>query len=815
MKHLTSFSKAASGVSQDLKYAAKGLIKHPRFAAMAVVTLALGIGASTLIFSAVNGILLRPLPYKDADRLVRIHGNFPLLKMENIGVRPREFRDYRDMNQAFDDLAAFTVADFNITGAGQPEKVRGAFVTDGLFALLGCHPSAGRMFDADEFSPGRDNIAVISDALWADRYSRSRDALGSPIALNGTTYNIVGIMQAGFEFRHLLRDRSEPVDVWLPLDFTQEELQSGGWFLDVIGRLKHGVSLEQARGDIGLIANGFVGRYREYKGPHGEDGGWRASLFTVKDEEVGKVGASLVALMAAVGFLLLIACANVANLVLVRGTGREREIAIRSALGAGAARIFRQLLLENFFIALLGSGVGLLLVYWGRDLLITAGSKSIPRIDEVNLDLRVLGFCATLAILTPMLFGLAPTVKLSSSNLIDGLRQTARRRRLGRGRGLLVAVEAGMSVVLLISAGLLIRSFIGLQRVDLGMNPDNVMTARLDLPDSKYHDAARQAGFFQDLFSRLTAVPNVQSSSLFTSAVQDPFSVEGKPFDPSNPSTALHLLVAPRYFETLQIPLLSGREFTSSDVIGSPGVAIINRALARQFFADQNAIGHHIKVGAPGSGRWLTIVGVVGDSRDEGPAAAPSPTLYIAYQQSPFPSATLALRYRGDMDQAVSLLRRGIAEIDKDQPSYHIEPLTRRLARSVAEPRLDALLMSAFSLTALLLAIIGVYVVMSYSVAQRMKEIGIRMALGARGLDVARLMIRGGMVWTCGGIIAGLVGSYFATRLISGLLFNVSASDIWTFVTVPSLLFATALLACLIPAIRASRLDPVTVLRRE
>ncbi|HUK89293.1 MAG TPA: ABC transporter permease, partial [Blastocatellia bacterium] len=358
MKSLAWHNRLASGALQDARYAAKALVKHPAFTIMAVATLSLGIGASTVIFSAVNAVLVRPLPFKDAGRLVSIHGAFTLLKMENMGVRPREFLDYKDMNRVLDDSGAFTIADLNVTGAGLPEKVRGAFVSDGLFELLGCRPQAGSLFNPDEFTPGRDNVAVISHSLCLERYGSATTALGAEIALDGTDYTIVGVAAPRFEFRRLTRDRSQPVDVWLPLSLTQQDLQSGGWFLSMIGRLKPGVTLEQARADIGLIANGFIDRYPQYKGPHGEDGGWRASVSPIKDEQIGKVRASLLVLLAAVGVLLLIACANVANLVLVRGLGRKREIAIRSALGAGAARIFRQLLIENFIIAILSSGIG-------------------------------------------------------------------------------------------------------------------------------------------------------------------------------------------------------------------------------------------------------------------------------------------------------------------------------------------------------------------------------------------------------------------------------------------------------------------------
>jgi putative ABC transport system permease protein len=820
MKPLNSNHNRASGLPRDFRQAARALARRPGFTAAAALTLALGVGASTIIFSAVNGILLRPLPYKDADRLVRIHGNFELLKMRNMGVRPREFLDYQDMNNVFDGSAALQVSDFNVTGqdqADQPEKLRGAFVSDGLFQLLGFHQQAGRLFNPDEYMAGRDKAAVISDGLWSRRYGRSPVAIGKDIVLNGAVCTVVGVMPRGLEFRHLATDRSEPFDLWLPLALTQDDLEHGGWFLDVIGRLKQGVTLEQARADIGLIANGFIDRYHQYKGPHGEDGGWRTTLFPLKDEEVGDFRSSLMVLLASVGVLLLIACANVANLVLMRGLGRKRELAIRTALGAGAVRVFRQLLIENFMIAALGATTGLLVAYWARDLLQAIGAESIPRLDEVGLDIRVLGFCVALSTLTPILFGLLPALKLSRVNLADSLKQGERSAggSHNRLRAALVVAEVALSLMLLIWAGLLMKSFIGLQHVDLGFNPEDVVTARLDLPDSKYGDDRRQSEFFQELLGRLGSAAGAGSSSLFTGAFRDPFSIEGKPFDSANPATAFHLMVGPRYFETLQIALLRGREFTADDSMGSPGVAVINRNLADRFFGDQDPLGREIKVGAPGSGQWLTIIGVAGDARDRGPALPAEPVLYMAYSQAPIASAILAVRYAGTLDQASESIRREVVAIDRDQPVYRIQTFKTRLAGSVAEPRLDAMLFSFFSLIALALAIVGIYVVLSYTVSQRINEIGIRMAVGAKGADIARLVIRQGLGLTVAGISAGIIGALLSARLLSGLLFSVSATDPWTFVSIPLILAATAFLACLRPALRASRLHPVSLLRQD
>jgi putative ABC transport system permease protein len=781
------------------------------------MTLALGFGSCTLIFSAVNAILLRPLEYHQSDRLVRIHSNFMLLRMENLGVRPREFLDYQAANQVFDDTAAFELADLNLTGRVEPERLRGAFVSPGMLELLGARQQAGRLFDSAEYSQGRDQVALISDSLWAEHYGRRADAIGTGIILNGTSYAVIGVMPRGFRFQNLVRDRSELVDVWLPLAFTQQELEHGGWSLDVIGRLKPGVTLEQAGADIGLIANGFINRYPHYKGPHGEDGGWQATVFPLKDETVGDIRPSLLVLLGAVGVLLLIACANVANLLLSRGLERGREFAIRSALGGARARILRQLLMESLIIAAASSGAGLVVAVWARDLLVGIGAGSISRVDEIGLDSRVLGFCVLLSILTPVLFGLLPAIKLTRSNLADSLKQGERSGDAGHGglRAALVVAEVALSLVLLISAGLLMRSFISLRSVNLGFNPENVVTARVDLPDSKYHEPRPQAEFFGKLLEHVGPQAGAESSTLFTTAFRDPFSIEGQPFDASNPSTAFHLLVGPNYFATLQIPLLRGREFNGGDSIGAPGVAIINKALADRFFGEHDPLGSQIKVGAPGGGPWLTIVGVSGYVRDRGPVEPPAPTLYMAYQQAPIGSVILAVRYRGGIDQASSMIRRKMAALDSDQPIYRIEAFRDRLAASIASPRLNALLLVSFSLIALVLAIVGVYVVISYSVSQRLHEMGIRMAVGAGAADIVRLVIRQGLSLTLLGIALGTIGALLSTRLLSGLLFNVGATDPLTFVSIPLILAATAFLACVGPALKASRVDPVSILRRE
>ena len=807
----------AIGVFQDFRYGFRALLKRPLVTSTAVLTLALGIGACGVIFSAINAVLLRPLPYRQSDRLVRIHGNFMLLRMENMGVRPREFLDYREGNRVFEDTAAFELADFNLTGRGEPERLRGAFVSSGLFELLGTRQQAGRLFDPAEYAPGRDNVAVISDSLWAERYGRSADVIGTQIILSGSSYTVIGVMPSGFGFQDLVRERSDTLDVWLPLAFTQQDLEQGGWSLDVIGRLKSGLTPDQARTDIGLIANGFIDRYPQYRGPHGEDGGWQATVFPLKDETVGDARLSLLVLLGAVGMLLLIACANVGNLLLARGLERRREFAIRSALGATRVRILRQQMIENLIIAALSAGSGLVVAWWARDLLIALGAGSIPRVDEVHLDARVLSFCLLLSAMTPFLFGLLPAIKLAGNNPAYSLKQGARSAGSGHGRlrGTLVVAEVALSLVLLISAGLLMRSFIGLQRLNLGFNPEGLVTARVDLPDSKYREPRRQAEFFQLLLGRLGPAAGAESSTVFTTAFRDPFSIEGQPFDASNPSTAFHLLVGPGYFSTLQIPLFKGREFSTDDSIGAPGVAIINKALADRFFGSQNPLDRQIKVGAPGRGPWLTIVGVCGDVRDRGPAEPAVPTLYVAYEQAPIESAILAVRYSNGVSEASATIRREIGAVDKDQPVYRIESFKDRLAGTIASPRLNALLLLSFSLIALALAIVGVYVVISYSVSQRLAEIGIRMAVGAGAADIARLVVRQGLSLVLAGIALGTIGALLSTRLLSALLFNLSPTDPLTFTSIPLILSIVALLACCGPALKASRVDPVGLMRRE
>jgi putative ABC transport system permease protein len=780
------------------------LLKKPGFTTVVLITLALGIGANTAIFSVVNGVLIQPLPFKKPDRLVAVREINPKFSNEPIGASFPNFKDWEEQNQVFEHIAAYSGQVLTLIGEDEPLRVSAQNVSSAFFAMLGAEPILGRAFLPEEEKTGQRKVVVLSHGFWQRRFGGDPAVLDRTLTLDGSAYTVVGVMPAGFRF---LRD----ADLWTPLNVpaTLQQIR-GARFLQVVARLKPGMSLEQARAGMGTLAQQLESEYSQ------SNSGWGVSLVTLQDKLVGNVKLGLLVLLGAVGFVLLIACANVANLLLTRGTTRQKEIAIRVALGAGRRRVIQQLLTESTLLALLGGGLGLLLALWGIDALRALSPSNLPRIEEIRIDRSVLAFALTVSLLTGLLFGLAPARQATRVDLQEALKEgggsSAGRRKLLRG--LLVVSEIALSLILLVGAGLLGRSLLALLSVDPGFRTENLMTMELSLPQYKYRQEQQQTEFFQQLLERAESLPGVRAVALTTilplsgNESKNSFTIEGRDSDGKN--WARLQTISPDYFRTMSIPLLNGRPFSTHDAkAGAPDVVIINEIMAQRFWPDQDPVGKRILFGDSGS----TIVGVVGNIRHTGLGAEHEPEMYLPVESS----RTMVLVARAD-SEAIALaapLRALVHSIDKDQPVENVRTMEEVVSRSVAQPRFLAILLSVFATLALALAAVGVYGVMAFSVAQRTREMGIRMALGAQPRDILRLVLGQGMVLAIIGVAAGLLGSFAITRLMSSLLYRVSATDPITFIVISLLLTGVALGASFMPARRALKVDPMVALRHE
>ncbi len=789
---------------QDVRYAIRMLFKKPGFTTVVLITLALGIGANTAIFSVVNGVLIQPLPFKEPDGLVAVREANPKFSNEPIGASFPNFTDWKEQNQVFEHMAAFRVQYFTLIGEDEPLRVTGQCVSSAFFPMLRAEPVLGRTFLPEEEKPGHRKVVVLSHGFWQRRFGGDPAVLARTLTLDGSPFTVVGVMPAGFRF---LKD----ADLWTPLDVPAALQQMrGARFLQVVARLKPEMSLEQARAGMGTLAQQLESEYSQ------SNSGWGVSLVSLRDKLVGNVRLGLLVLLAAVGFVLLIACANVANLMLTRGATRQKEIAIRVALGAGRRRVIQQLLTESTLLGLLGGGLGLLLALWGIDALRALSPSNLPRIEEIRIDGRVLGFTLIVSLFTGLLFGLAPARQATRIDLQETLKEgggsSIRSRRLLRG--LLVISEIALSLILLVGAGLLGRSFLTLLSVDPGFRTENLLTMEISLPQYKYRQAHQRTEFFQQLLERAESLPGVRSVALTTilplsgSESKNSFGIEGR--ENADANWASLRLISPDYFRTMAIPLRNGRTFETRDAKDPPDAVIINETLARRFWPDEDPVGKRILFGDSGP----IIVGVVGNIKHAGLEAEYEPEMYVPFPEQ---SSQLVLVARAD-SEAIALagpLRALVHSIDKDQPVENFSTMEEVVSRSVAQPRFLAILLGVFATLALALAAVGVYGVMAFSVTQRTHEVGIRMALGAQPSDILRLVVVEGMSLALIGVAAGLLGSFAVTRLMSSLLYRVSAADPITFIVISLLLTGVALGASFIPARRALKVDPMVALRHE
>src|SRR5262245_23064141 len=644
---------------QDLRYGARMLLRQRVFTIAAVIALALGIGANTAVFSVVNAVLLRPLPYQNSDRMAMIWGNFLLLKIEQLSAKAAEYVDYRDQTQSFETVAAFHREDFVLTGGSQAERVAGARVTANLFPMLGAKAAHGRLISAEENQTGRDNVMVVSHKFWQTRLGGEPNVIGRSVRLSDLSYTIIGVTPAGFEFPHPSLNFAGPVEFWIPLAFTTEQVtqRQDPYYLNVIALLKPNVTIEQARAEMTALGqrlereHGYRGGYR---GPNNEDGGWRITVMPLQEQVVGNSRRALLVLFAAVGLVLLIACANAANLLLMRSTVRQKEMAIRAAMGAHRLRLIRQLLTESLLIATLGAAGGLALAAIGVKALVALGPENLPRLKEINVDGRVLFFTLAISALTGLIFGLAPALQASRPNLQHTLKEGAAAATRGRHwlRNLLVAGEVAIAMTLLVGAGLMLKSFLRLQRVDTVADVDKVLSVEINLPSTKYTEAAQATAFYQELVRRVESLPGVEGVSLSNAiplsafALNDALAIESRPYAAGAETWAAWQAVMPNYFRTMGIPFIAGRDFTEQGAGGVPGEAVINETMARLYFPNEYPIGKHIALG--GGPPWLTIVGVVKDTRQRGLESAAGPDWYFPFSRRPSQSVSLLLRTAGD-----------------------------------------------------------------------------------------------------------------------------------------------------------------------
>ncbi|WP_426755763.1 ABC transporter permease [Myxococcus sp. Y35] len=804
-------------LKQDVRYTLRSLKKSPGFALVAVLALALGIGANSAVFSVVNGVLLTSPPFTAPDRLVHLNGNLAQANLKDISLSVPEYRDLRALPRAFDAMAAYLPSNVALTGGDTPQQLGAAVATASFFSTLGVAPVLGRGFTEEEEVPGRNRVVVLTDTAWRVHFARDPNVLGRTLQLDGEPHTVVGVLPPGVAY-------PDWAEVYLPLAPTEEqasESHRGARSLAVLGRLKPGVSLEAARADLARVAVDMEGahpeRYRQT--------GWSISLTPLEERVVGKVRGTLWLLLGAVGFVLLVACSSVANLLLARTAARGREVSIRAALGASRRRLAVQFLTESLVLSLAGGALGLLLALWGTDALLALVGDALPRASEVRLDERPLLFTAGVSLLTGILFGLGPAVQGSRADLSTAMHEGARGSgggRSGRLRAGLVVGQVAMALVLLVGAGLFTKSFLALRSVDAGFEPEGVLTGRLALPATRYPDASRKVAFQRELLERLQALPGVEAVGLTTllplgGRADSSFDIEGRSRAPDELWPAVEFrAVSPGYLRALRATLREG-QLPPDGVDGpeAPWSVVINKSFAELYWPRGNALGQRLKL-HHSAAQWTTVVGIVEDVREWGLDQPSRPAAYYSLAQLPSGHMGLAVRAKaGDPEALRPAIEAELRAVDASLPLYGVAPLVAVVDESIVSRQLSALLMGLFAGTALLLAALGLSGVIGYSVAQRTREMGIRMALGASRTSVLGLVLRQGLRLTGLGLAVGLALSLGLARLLGAMLYGVAAYDAWTFAGVAALLSAVALVATWLPARRATRVDPIVALRAE
>ena len=802
---------------QDLRYGARMLVKNPAFTVVALLTLALGIGANTAIFSVVNAIVFRPLPYSKPQQLVGVWTRDLKRPGTQYPASLPMIRDWQQQSRALSGVAAYAFNRFHVTGNEGPDETRGVLTTPNFFPVMGVNPVLGRtLLPTDE----RQRVVVLGDALWRRRYNADRNVLGKTINLNSEAFTIVGVMPPTFRFP------TPDIELWTSMASLYDVTATaavGDWINSrslrgyrVVGRLHEGVSFEQAQAEMNTIAERLAQTYPD------SDAGTGVVLVHLREQMVGTYRRPLMVLLVAIGFILLIACANVANLIMSRTAARDREIAIRRAMGAGQLRVIRQMLTENLLLAALGGVLGLLFARWGAEVLLGLTPKDIPRLEGVSVDRWTLLFTFSVSLLTGVLFGLAPAWharKLSLNEVLHkGGRGISGIRGVKRLRGTLVIAEIALAVVLVIGSGLMLKSFQRLTDVNPGFDPDHLLTMAVGLQFIHYQDPNKQVAFFDNALEGIRSLPGVVAAGACTSLPPNyiqqgtGFTIEGRPVDTSSqPPSAIYMPATPGYLEALGIPIIKGRNVKQSDTAQAPGVVVINQTLAKQFFPDQDPLGQKMNIG----GVLRSIVGIAGDARYEGLNTPVGPQVYVPYAQSPFPGMRVVVRTTTDPMTLVSAVRNKIQSIDSEEGPTRIAPMTQLLAESVSQPRFNTFLMGLFAALAFILASIGIYGVISYDVTQRTSEIGIRVALGAQVPDILKLILKEGAVLTLSGLALGLLGAFALTRFLTALLFGVSPNDPSTYAIVSVLVVFVAMAACLVPSRRATKVDPLVALRHE
>jgi putative ABC transport system permease protein len=790
-------------------------LRRPAFTIIAVITLALGIGANTAIFSAINALLLKPLSLPELDRVVAVWDKMPSRGVVHNEVAMANYLDLKAQNQSFEQLALYRWWSANLTGVDPPERLQGFLVTANFLDTLGIKPIMGRNFSVEENQPGKDAVAIITHSLWQRRFGGDPNILNKTITTNSIARTVIGVLPEGFNF-------PRAAELYAPLPLTPELMKnrtSHGYY--VVGKLKPGTSIESAQAEIDNISARLEQQYPE------TNKGWGATAFPVVADIVRTYDTALWIMMSAVGFVLLIACANVANLMLARASGRQKEIALRTALGASRWRIIRQLLTESLIVALIGGALGTLIGFWGIDALRAANpgeaAKFAPGWQHLGINFPVLLFTLGLSVLSGIVFGLVPALQVSKPNLNDSLKEGSRQTTGShRVRSSLVVFEVALSLMLLVGAGLLARSFLSLLRTDPGFNPDNLLTMNLVLPTAKYKDERARATFYDQLLQRIKSQPGVEAAAavnylpLGGSNSSDGYLIEGEPEPPPGQENIGRYRVAtPDYFRTMSMPIVRGRSFTDQDNAGAPPVVIVNETFARKHWPGQDPIGKRIRFYGPlDKAPWIQIVGVVKDVKHELDLPV-TPEYYLPHAQDSWNAMVLVAKTSVDPASLASALRQQVWAIDKDQPVFDVRTMQEVRSISLAVYSFSAVTLAIFAGVALLLASVGIYGVMAFAVSQRTQEIGIRMALGARGADVLKLVVKHGMKLALLGMVIGLAGSWALTRFIEKLLVGVAATDLLTFSLVSVCLLVAAFIACYLPARRATKVDPLVALRYE